>query len=167
MRHLIIDGYNVLRATGPYSRLAESDLESARARLVSDVAAYVAPGERAVIVFDGGANPNSDGASHELAGVQVRFSPYGYDADEVIEDIVARRRASGDEVVLVTSDQVLQWVALGQSVSRRSSSEFAAELADERLDRSEYANDGNRETLDRRIDEQTRQALERWARGLE
>ncbi len=165
MRYIIIDGYNVLRAARQYAAAAEADLESARARLLSDVAAYVGPGEHATVVFDGGANPHSDGTPHELAGIEVRFSPYGTDADAVIEDIVARRRAVADEVVLVTSDQEMQWVALGPTVTRRSSAEFASELVEEQNDRSEYAVDGRRTTLDARIDARTRHALGRWARG--
>ncbi len=40
VRVLLVDGYNVIRQTPPYRELAEDDLESARAALVSDVAAY-------------------------------------------------------------------------------------------------------------------------------
>lgn len=165
MRLFVVDGYNVLRTTGRFSAIAESDLETARARLVSDVAAYVGPDEGAIVVFDGAQNANSDGTQHSIAGIDVVFSAYGRDADTVIEEIVAGKRESGDAIVLVTSDQTLQWTTMGSSVTRMSSAEFARDLADEGVDRQEYAEDGSTGTLDQRIDEKTRETLARWARG--
>lgn len=166
MRLVIVDGYNVLHTTERFGRLAaDDDLDSARARLVSDVAAFVGPADSAVVVFDGAENPVSDGAPHVVAGVTVMFSAYGRDADTVIEEIIAQRRSAGDRVLLVTSDQTLQWTTMGASVTRMSSAEFARELAEEGADRDEYARDGSGVALDRRLDHETRERLARWARG--
>jgi len=165
MRWLVVDGYNVLHATERYRSLTDEDLDSARARLVAEVAAYLGPDERAVVVFDGAGNPASDGSPHEIADVTVVFSAFGTDADTVVEHIVARHRAAGDQVVLVTSDQAMQWTAMGRSVVRMSSAEFARELGEESVDRGEHMRDGYGVTLDRRIDPETREQLARWARG--
>lgn len=166
MRLVVIDGYNVIGAMQRFGLLSEEDLDSVRARLVADVAAFVGPGDRAVVVFDGGQNPASDGASHTVAGVTVVFSAYGRDADTVIEEIVAKERTGGVRILLVSSDQTLQWTTMGANVTRMSSAEFARELAEEGVERDEYARDGSGVALDRHLDPDTRAKLARWARGL-
>lgn len=165
MRLVIVDGYNVLRTAERYSLQARYDFDSARARLVSDVAAFVGAGERAIVVFDGAQNPASDGSPHEVAGVTVVFSAYGRDADTTIEEIIAQKRTAGDKVLLVTSDQTLQWTTMGAKVTRMSSAEFGRELAEESADRETYARDGSGAALDKRLDPDTRDKLARWARG--
>lgn len=167
MRALVIDGYNVLHVEGRYSELAERDLDTARAALVNDVASYAAGSFEAVVVFDGASNPRSDGAPHEVAGVIVVFSPYGRDADGVIEVEVARRRAAGQEVVLVTSDAQTQWVALGLDALRVSSAQFVAQLEGHAEEGAAFSPAGSlKSTLGSRIDAVTKDALSRWARGL-
>jgi predicted RNA-binding protein with PIN domain len=100
-----------------------------------------------------------------VAGVTVLVSAYGRDADTVIEEIIAQKRATGDGVLLVTSDQALQWTTMGAKVTRMSSAEFGRELAEESADRETYARDGSGTALDSRLDPDTREKLARWARG--
>lgn len=167
MRALIVDGYNVIHASARYSTLAERDIDAARAALVSDVAAYAQGSHEAIVVFDGATNPLSDGMPHEVAGLTVRFSPYGRDADSLIESEIAARRAAGQEVVLVTSDAETQWVALGMQAIRISSAQFVRDLEGDAQEMTRFSPAGTpRSTLDTRIDSATRQALSRWARGL-
>lgn len=167
MRALLIDGYNVLHVQGRYSELAERDLDTARAALVNDVAAYADGSHEAVVVFDGAGNPQSDGSPHQVAGVTVIFSPYGHDADGVIEIEMARRRAAGQEVVLVTSDAQTQWVALGLDALRVSSAQFVAELEGHAEEGAGFSPAGSlKSTLGSRIDRATKDVLSRWARGL-
>lgn len=166
MRLLIVDGYNVLHATDRYRALVDHDLDAARARLVSDVAAYASGGAGAIVVFDGAANPASTGAAHDIAGITVIFSPYGRDADTVIEDLVVGRRSTGDEIELVTSDAQTQWVALSNAVKRVSSAEFVREMSATESEWLEHNPTGTRKgTLDERVDRATRDTLARWARG--
>lgn len=164
-RLIVVDGYNVLHVAERFRPSAEEDLDAARARLVSDVAAYVGSDEHAIVVFDGAENPASNGTVHTVAGIDVIFSAHGVEADSVIEDLIVRRRAGNERVVLVTSDQTLQWTTMGGSVTRMSSAEFAREIVDERAERHEYAWDGSSAPLDRRLDADTRQKLALWARG--
>ncbi|NTW28410.1 MAG: RNA-binding protein [Coriobacteriia bacterium] len=166
-RVLIVDGYNVIRQTPPYSVLAEQDLDTARAALVSDVSAYAAQGAwRATVVFDAHANPRSDGVSHRLAGLTVTFSRYGIDADSVIESLARAARERGDETVVVTSDAQMQWTVLGGSVGRMSSAEFADSLRDSSGWWREHSPAGSvRGRLEDRIDEATRRRLAKWARS--
>ena len=163
---LLIDGYNVIHATDRYSAIAERDLDTARAALISDVAAYVFGSHTATIVFDGAQNPESDGLPHQVAGVEVIFSAYGKDADSVIEELAGRFRAAGDDVLVVTSDSQMQWVVLGQGATRISSAQFVSDMSEGVSEMLEYTPSGQlRSTLDQRIDKATRDALSRWARG--
>lgn len=167
MRALVVDGYNVLAASPRYRHLAEQDLESARAALVNDVVVFAVGSYRAVVVFDGAGNPASDGSPHHVPGAAVVFSPFGTDADAVIEALVHRHRDRGDEVVVVTSDAQTQWTVLGPGVSRMSAAEFVDGLEAESSVWEEYNPYGStRQTLDSRIDPAVRAALSRWARGI-
>lgn len=162
----VIDGYNVVLSDSRYRSLADEDIDAARARLVSDVAAYVHGEASAVVVFDGASNPVSDGSRHDVAGVEVVFSPFGHDADSVIELIVAERASAGDEVRVVTSDAETQWVALGQGALRISSAAFAGWMRNEAADTGSHRTRGSSsKALDERIDPLVREALARWARG--
>jgi predicted RNA-binding protein with PIN domain len=166
VRLLIVDGYNVIRQTPPYRDLAEGDLETARAALVSDVAAYSDRTYQTTVVFDGHLNPKSSGVPHQVAGITVVFSRYGTDADSVIESLARTARERGDDVVVVTSDAQTQWVVLGGSVVRMSSPEFAGELRAQDAEWREHSPAGStRGRLEDRVDADTRQRLSRWARG--
>ncbi len=166
---LIVDGYNVLAAlavgTSLDHRTPES-MDAARAKLVGDVASIAVGTYRAVVVFDGAANPLSDGAPHKAAGVTVIFSRSGEDADSVIERLVARARARGEKAVVVTSDAATQRVVEGHGVTRISAAEFVRMLDEEAAERRELLRSGETRTrIADRIGPEIRDALARWARG--
>lgn len=166
MRRLIVDGYNVLHADDRYRRLAEQDLDTARARLVEDVAAFSAGEWRATVVFDGGGNARSDGAPHHVAGVTVLFSREGESADSVIEALASRSRERGERVTIVTSDAATQWTVMRGEAVRMSSAEFIREVRDTGDDWMAYSPTGARKgTVQERIDDDVRSVLARWARG--
>jgi uncharacterized protein len=168
VRTLIVDGYNVIRQTPPYSVVAENDLESARLALVSDVAAFAHGDYRATVVFDGHRNPGSNGLPHCVAGVTVIFSRYGHDADSVIEGMSRTAREAGDDVVVVTSDAQTQWTVFGGTVARMSSAEFAGEIKAEDAEWRDHAPAGSSKgRLEDRIDSDVRERLSRWALGKE
>lgn len=166
-RAFIVDGYNIIRfPAGPYHALAEEDLDAARTRLVTDVAAYVEPGTDGVVVFDAYSNPRSRGTPHAVSGVTVIFSPYGVDADSVIEQQVLDRRRAGQHVTVVTSDAQTQWTVVGADVERMSAAGFCREVAGDHAERADFNPSGTtRSTLDRRVDQEVGERLARWARG--
>jgi uncharacterized protein len=167
VRHVIVDGYNVLHADGSYEALAERDVDAARARLVEDVATWAAGESRAFVVFDGAGNPASDGKPHHVAGVAVMFSPAGTDADSVIEALARRFRAEGLPVVVATSDAQTQNAVMGSGAVRMSSAELARELRTARDEAASHNPSGRRTgRLEERIDPLVRDVLWRWARGL-
>ena len=168
MRTLIVDGYNVIRRTPPYTHIAEHDLDSARLALVSDVAAFAHSEFKASIVFDGHNNPQSDGISHNIAGVTIIFSRFGIDADSVIEGLSRAAREAGEDVLVVTSDAQMQWTVLGGGVVRMSADEFAGEIKAEDAEWRQHAPAGSAKVrLEDRIDEAIRDRLARWARAKE
>jgi uncharacterized protein len=163
---LIVDGYNVIRQTPPYSHLAETDLDSSRVALIADVAAFSQGEYSTTVVFDGHNNPQSNGLAHQVAGVTVVFSRYGIDADSVIESLARSSRERGDDTVVVTSDAQTQWTVMGGGVSRMSSAEFSGELRDGDAEWREHAPAGATKCrIEDRIDSVTAETLARWARG--
>jgi predicted RNA-binding protein with PIN domain len=164
--HVIVDGYNVIHATSRYREVAERDIEAAREVLIADVAAYAQGEVTATIVFDGAANPRSDGQAHSVAGVEVVFSAYRKDADTVVEDLAGTHRRAGEEVLVVTSDAQTQWVVMGQGATRMSSAELVGNLDEMDGEMGEHASAGSgKATIEERIDEATRRRLRRWAEG--
>jgi uncharacterized protein len=168
VRQLIVDGYNVIRQTPRYAQLAENDLDTARAALVSDVAAFAHGEWRATVVFDGRNNPLSTGVPHAVAGITVVFSAAGTEADTVIEQLARAARDAGETATVVTSDAATQWTVLGTGIGRMPSPEFASELTESDREWREHAPAGSVSgRLEDRIDADTRVRLARWARGEE
>lgn len=166
VRILIVDGYNVIRQTPPYSHLAETDLDASRVALIGDVAAFAHGDFEATVVFDGHNNPQSNGLPHQVAGITVIFSRYRIDADSVIEALARAARERGDETVVVTSDAQTQWTVMGGGVGRMSSAEFSGELRDGSTEWREHAPAGlTKSRIEERIDPVTAETLARWARG--
>ena len=136
----LFDGFNVLRA---------SDLEDVGA-LVDRLAGFVAlHGARGVVVFDGG------GDEIEVGPLSVRFAPH---ADELLERLAAEHR-NDERVCLVSSDSAIRSVS-GQAVMKRSSSAFVEELREVKPPPPD-----RRSRLGDRLDETTRERLERLRRG--
>lgn len=164
-RTLIVDGYNVLMGAPRYAADAARDLDAARERLIADLGARAAEGDRVIIVFDGGSNPASDGEARPVGGVSVIFSPAGTDADSVIESLAADARESGEPTVIVTSDVATRWTSMGGSVTVTGSAAFSRELDDdERGWREQQSESGRRRsTLSDRLDRDVRTHLDRMA----
>jgi predicted RNA-binding protein with PIN domain len=136
----LFDGFNVLRAT---------ELDDV-ASLVDRLAGFVAlRGARGVVVFDG------VGSNFEAGPLSVRFAPH---ADELLERLAAEHRAD-ERVCLVSSDAAIRSVS-GQEVMKRSSAAFAEELSAVKPPPAD-----RRSRLGDRLDDDTRERLERLRRG--
>lgn len=144
-RHIIVDGYNLLMGSPRYAADVVRDLDGARERLIADLGARAAEGERVTLVFDGASNPVSDGEPRKVGGLTVIFSPAGTDADSVIEALAAEARAAGDATEIVTSDVATRWTAVGGSVTVKRAAAFSQELDDDERDwREQHALAGRR-----------------------
>ena len=163
---LLVDGYNVIHRTPPYDALAADDLDASRTALVSDVGAFAHGEWEATVVFDGAANPHSNGQPHRVAGVSVIFSAYGTEADHVIESLSRTARDRGDEVLVVSSDAQTQWTVMGGGAMRMPAGEFGDELREADRSWREHAPSGERTVrLEDLIDPAVKERLSRWARG--
>jgi predicted RNA-binding protein with PIN domain len=164
VRRLVIDGYNLLHGTPRYASLTERDIDAARERLIADLGARVAEGEDVTVVFDGGGNPTSEGLPHEIGGVTVIFSPWGAEADAVIESLAAAAREAGERVEVVTSDGATRWAAAGGSVIVTRATSFARELEiDESSWRRESGAPRRRTTVADTVAPRVRARLDRLA----
>ncbi len=98
---LIVDGYNVTKATWP-----TATLEAQRSRLVAALGPVVArSGAETTVVFDA-AESTARTVMPAPRGVRVVFSPAGVIADDVIRQLVAAE-PRGRVVVVVSSDQAV------------------------------------------------------------
>ncbi|MDR3136379.1 MAG: NYN domain-containing protein [Coriobacteriales bacterium] len=176
LKVLLVDGYNVLRSGPLYRSLAQdapdygSDIfNAAREALLNDVASFASRDFAATVVFDAANNPHSRGQLQHFGSVCYLFSPCGTSADTVIEALAHAAVQEGREVVVVSSDATLQWTVFGKRVTRMSAVDFCKEVVSLRaLNQKSGApvlNTSAKNTLSSLLDAQTREALEKLARG--
>jgi predicted RNA-binding protein with PIN domain len=140
----LFDGYNLLHASD------RSDPQE----LVDMLASFVAArGARGVVVFDG------PGVEREVGSLSVRWASH---ADDLLERLAAENRGT-EQVCIVSSDDAVRRVS-GQEVRKLSSRLFLAELEPSRHRETEQRGAGGR--LGDRLDDETRERLERLRRGL-
>ena len=135
----LFDGYNLLHA-GSFVDQRE---------LVDRLASFVAlQGARGVVVFDG------VGEEREHGPLEVRYAPH---ADALLERLAAEHRER-ERVCLVSSDFAVRGTS-GQEVRKVTSRTFIAELE------QPPPEPGRRDRLADRLDDETREQLERLRRG--
>lgn len=139
----LFDGYNVLHA-GAFTDPGE---------LVDMLASFVAGrGVRGVVVFDG------TGENRQIGPLSVRYAAH---ADDLLERLAAEYR--GKELVcIVSSDDAVRRVS-GQEVRKLTSRLFLADLRPVEHREREQRGAGSR--VGDRLDQETRERLERLRRG--
>src|SRR5260370_19480571 len=101
MRYLI-DGYNLLHATGHLAgKVGPHGLEKARQALLGRLAALVKTGAAVTVVFDARGAPPAVEAEQTYQGVRVCYT-LDRAADDLIEDLI--RRDSAPRLLTVVSD---------------------------------------------------------------
>lgn len=172
---LVVDGYNVMRASARYDLLIDTTtdpkhfdtdpFDRARERVIADVAAYAQKKYECYLVFDGGNNLSDIPRETKTAGIYVVYSRAGETADDVIERLVYLAHQQDREVVLVTSDMTIrQTVASG--VATLSAQLLVGELhvGDEARDACASVPTTSKMTLEERISPEARAKLFAWAR---
>lgn len=104
MRHIIVDGYNVIRADPRLQSFEHVSLEHARDVLVRTLASSPRlVNDRVLVVFDGTRGSRSHVHAHRLGRIDTLYSARGQSADDVI---VAQAQAlsASARVVVVTND---------------------------------------------------------------
>ncbi|MBU2549013.1 MAG: NYN domain-containing protein [Proteobacteria bacterium] len=120
--HIIIDGYNLIRASSSLSRAEAVSLEEGRRTLLERVAAYKRVKHWPVtVVYDGGGGGRLSPTSEREKGIQVVYSPAGQTADQVIAGMARRK---GERALVVTSDRALAETVEAAGATALSSPEF-------------------------------------------
>lgn len=124
--HLIIDGYNLIRASESLSRAEAVSLEEGRETLVARLAAYKRVKHWPVtLIFDAMSGPNLREKSEHVQGVKVVYSPAGQTADQVIIRLAQQK---GTQALVVTSDRALARAVETAGATVITSPEFEARM---------------------------------------
>jgi hypothetical protein len=127
---LLIDGYNLLHATGIVGRGKDlTELHRSREALLAFLAASLEPAERphTTIVFDAAGAP--PGLPHTVVheGITVHFARDYADADAMLEDLIAAHDTPRS-LVVVSSDHRVQRAARRRRAQAIDSDRWYAEL---------------------------------------
>ncbi len=127
-QYLIVDGYNIIFAWEDLAQIAQTDLDTARDRLIDRLSSFAAFKKcRLVLVFDGYNRPGNPGEKTAQLGINVVFTPQGQTADGYIEELVDKI-GPNYAVRVATSDGLIQLSSLRSGVLRLSARELEAEV---------------------------------------
>lgn len=136
---LVIDGYNLLNATGIPSRgKGPGNLERARQALLNTLVESLPPDEvpRTIVVFDASESPWGVAREQNHRGIRVMFAAKDDDADTVIEGLIAADSAP-KRLTVVSSDHRLQKAAQRRRATAVDSDVWFAQLLRDRAARSQ------------------------------
>jgi predicted RNA-binding protein with PIN domain len=104
VRHIIVDGYNVIRADPRLQSFERDGLDKARDVLVRTLASSPRlVHDDVTVVFDGTGGTRGHVHSHSVGRIRVLYSARGQSADDVIVQEAASRSTRG-QVIVVTND---------------------------------------------------------------
>ena len=150
---LIIDGYNLLHASGVFGAgRGERAFEESRRALLDLLADLLGPeAGQAVVVFDAARAPDGLPGRYTHRGLRVWFAREYPDADSLIEELVAD--ATSPHLVVVSNDRRLQaaarrrraravpcteWLAEARAARRQATQADDAKPAEPGPDGAEY-----------------------------
>jgi hypothetical protein len=126
MRYLI-DGYNLLHATGHLSgKVGPHGLEKARQALLGRLAALVKGGAGVTVVFDARGAPPTVAPDQVRDGVLVRYA-LDRTADDLIEDLV-RHDPTPRSLVVVSDDRRVRDAARRRQCPTRGCLDFYEDM---------------------------------------
>jgi uncharacterized protein len=147
---LLIDGYNLLNATGIPSRgKGPGNLERARQALLNTLAESLPAEElpRTIVVFDGSESPWGVAKQQKHHGISVMFASKDEDADTVIERLIVADSAP-KRLTVVSSDHRLQRAANRRRAIAVDSDVWFAQLLRDRSARLQANSPAANPTLD-------------------
>jgi uncharacterized protein len=140
---ILIDGYNLLHATGITGRSGgPGGLERSRLALLNFLAASLEPGDlpHTTVVFDAHEAPSGLPRVVQHQGLTVRFAARYESADELIEELI-RGDSAPRRLVVVSSDHRIQRAAKRRKAKAIDSDVWYAELVRARRERQESLSD--------------------------
>jgi len=127
-KYIIVDGYNVIFAWDDLKALAESNLETARSKLMEILCNYSAfTKHNVILVFDAYNVPGNSERRFDYQNIHVVYTKENETGDAYIEKFITQIGKS-DKVSVVTSDGLIQLSAIRVGVMRISASEFEREV---------------------------------------
>lgn len=166
--YLIVDGYNMIGAWPELSKLAVSDLEAARDRLVDLLADYQGfSGMKVIIVFDAHQVPGL-GVKFKQSRVDIRFTKAKETADECIERLVTELLHRRTTVFVATSDLVEQHVTFGRGALRISARELLLDIKGSQREIGtsiDKVKSIKNNAIDSKLNKELKNTLEKWRRG--
>jgi hypothetical protein len=133
---LIIDGYNLLHATGILGRgIGPGGLERSRGALLNFLAESLDESQldRTIVVFDAKLAPPGLPRVVRHRGMTVRFAEPGSDADQVIEELI-KADSAPRRLTVVSSDHRLHRAARRRRAKAVDSDQWYAEVLRRRID---------------------------------
>ncbi|WP_044916877.1 translation factor GTPase family protein [Butyrivibrio sp. WCE2006] len=126
--YLLVDGYNIIYANEELRRLAETDMKSARDKLMDILSNFQGyRREIVILVFDAYRVPG--GTEHVLKyhNLDVVFTKEAETADQYIER-TAHKYSKNNRVTVATSDAIEQVIIYGAGAIRMSANDFWYEI---------------------------------------
>jgi uncharacterized protein len=136
---LIIDGYNLLHASGILARgIGPGVLERARTALLNFLAESLTAEEiaRTTVVFDAQAAPRGLERTIHHRGILVRFASPEGEADAVIEELV-RQDSAPRKLIVVSSDHRLHRAARRRKATPMDSDRWYSQIVQRRIAKSQ------------------------------
>lgn len=121
---ILIDGYNLLQASGVFGSGGRTSLESSREAFLDWLGTVLEEKQRSrtTIVFDARDAPPGLPRSARKHGLRIRFAPRGKEADDLLEDLI-RDHSSPRQLTVVSSDHRLH-----RAAKRRKATPIDSEL---------------------------------------
>jgi uncharacterized protein len=128
-RWILIDGYNLLHASGVFGSGGRTPLESSREALLDWLGAELtdAQRQRTTIVFDAREAPPGLPRSGEKHGMRICFAPRGHEADELLEELIQEHSAPRS-LTVISSDHRIQRAARRRRAKPLDSDQWVASL---------------------------------------
>ncbi len=169
MKTIFVDGYNVINSWHGLREIDTGSLENSRLKLIDILLNYGTYNDYKIfLVFDGHLQPKSLEKREKISKILiVVFTKEAETADSFIERYVNKigRRS---EVLVVTSDSLVQQLIFQRGAVRMSSIEFYHEIKkveDNIRNESESKHIPIRYTLEERLDKKTAEKLEKMRRN--
>lgn len=137
---LIIDGYNLLHASGILGRgVGRGSLERSRNALINFLVESLEEGQLAstTVVFDARDAPRGLPRVIKHGGLTVRFADPDLDADDVIETLI-KADSSPRRLTVVSSDHRLHRAARRRKATAIDSDQWYAQVLRDRIQRARH-----------------------------
>lgn len=169
MSTLLVDGYNLIHAHPALSRLARSDLDSAREGLIGELVPLASPGyfRLVLVIFDATAWGGPEPVLEDRKGLVVVYTRRKQTADSFIESMV-KNMVREERVLVASSDRVLRRMVEGYGaggIEGKALLRMAGEARRKIREEAERGSGDQRVPLEERVSPEVRGLLDRMRYG--